>query len=90
MIEILRVPLRAAVRTGMIPILNTMMVVGLVSMPGMMTGQILAGLDPLLAIRYQIVVMFMLLCGNALSTAVAVHRARRRYFTSAWQLVLPR
>jgi putative ABC transport system permease protein len=63
-----------------------MLVVGLVQLPGVMTGQILAGADPLIAVRYQAVVMFMLLSGNALSTALAVRRARTRYFTPAWQL----
>jgi len=64
-------------------------VVGLVQLPGVMTGQILAGVDPLIAVRYQAVVMFMLLSGNALSTAIAVRQARKRYFTTFWQLRLP-
>ncbi len=58
--EAARDPLRESVRRGMIPIINTMMVVGIVSLPGMMTGQILEGADPLAAVKYQIVVMFML------------------------------
>lgn len=58
--EAARGPLRAAIRKGMIPIMNSMMVVGIVSLPGMMTGQILQGADPLQAVRYQIVIMFML------------------------------
>ncbi len=81
---------RQAVRASLTPIVNSMMVVGLVQLPGIMTGQILAGADPLTAVRYQALVMFMLLGGNALSSGVAVHRARRRYFTPAWQLRLPR
>lgn len=59
---------RDAVRTGMVPILNSMMVVGLVSLPGMMTGQILAGADPIDAVRYQIIIMFMIASGTALGT----------------------
>lgn len=59
---------RNAVQTGMIPILNSMMVVGLVSLPGMMTGQILAGADPLDAVRYQIIIMFMIASATALGT----------------------
>ncbi len=58
--EAARGPLREAIRRGMIPILNSMMVVGIVSLPGMMTGQILQGADPTDAVRYQIVIMFML------------------------------
>lgn len=57
-----------AVRTGMIPIINSMMVVGLVSLPGMMTGQILAGADPKGAVAYQILIMFMICCSTALGT----------------------
>jgi putative ABC transport system permease protein len=61
---------RQAVRTGMIPIINSMMIVGLVSLPGMMTGQILAGADPKGAVAYQILIMFMICCSTALGTIV--------------------
>ena len=81
---------RQSIRAALIPMLNSMMVVGLVQLPGLMTGQILAGVDPLVAVRYQVLVMFMLLAGNALSTGVAVRHTRNRYFTAAWQLELPR
>ena len=83
-------PERQAIRAALIPVLNSMLVVGLVQLPGIMTGQILAGADPLVAVRYQAVVMFLLLSANALSASLAVRRARSRYFTPAWQLVLPR
>jgi putative ABC transport system permease protein len=63
---------RTAIRTGMIPIINSMMVVGLVSLPGMMTGQILAGAEPMAAVRYQIVIMFLIAAGTALGTTGAV------------------
>jgi len=49
----------AAFKSSMIPKVNTFLAVGLVSLPGMMTGQILSGVDPLIAVRYQIVVMAM-------------------------------
>jgi putative ABC transport system permease protein len=58
--EAARAPMQQAIRRGMVPMINSMMVVGIVSLPGMMTGQILEGADPLLAVRYQIVIMFML------------------------------
>ncbi len=58
--------LRDAARTGMIPILNAMTIVGLVSLPGMMTGQILAGADPMQAISYQILILFMIACTTAI------------------------
>jgi putative ABC transport system permease protein len=62
------------------------MVVGIVSLPGMMTGQILAGESPLLAVRYQIVVMFMLAGATAVTAAVVVLWYRRTFFTAAEQL----
>ena len=58
----------AAYRASLIPIMNSLFAVGLVSMPGMMTGQILSGVSPLVAIRYQIVVMGMLLCSSGFSS----------------------
>jgi putative ABC transport system permease protein len=76
----------AAVRAGMIPSLNSMMGVGVVFIPGMMTGQILAGADPLVAIKYQIVVMLMLVGSTTLGSVLAVFLARRRLFTPALQL----
>ncbi len=57
-----------AVRTGLIPIINAMMVVGLVSLPGMMTGQILAGADPGDAVAYQILIMFMIAGATSIGT----------------------
>ena len=64
--EAARDPLRESVRRGMIPIINSMMVVGIVSLPGMMTGQILAGESPLDAVKYQIVVMFTIAAATSL------------------------
>jgi putative ABC transport system permease protein len=57
-----------AVRNGLIPIINSMMVVGLVSLPGMMTGQILQGAEPSNAVMYQILIMFMIAACTALGT----------------------
>ena len=71
---------RQAVRTGMIPILNAMMVVGLVSLPGMMTGQILAGIDPIEAVKYQIIIMFMIASATALGTVSVVLLSYLRLF----------
>ena len=51
---------KIALQASMIPIVNTLFAVGLVSLPGMMTGQILAGVSPLIAVRYQIMVLCML------------------------------
>jgi putative ABC transport system permease protein len=63
---------RASVTAGMIPILNSMNAVGIVSIPGMMTGQLLSGADPSIAAGYQIVVMFMLSAATALGAMLAV------------------
>jgi putative ABC transport system permease protein len=77
---------RAALRAAMIPTVNGMMTVGLVQLPGMMTGQILAGSSPLVAIRYQMVVVFMLAAGTALGSLLFVRLAAARYLTPAHQL----
>ncbi|MHB8899112.1 MAG: ABC transporter permease [Thermoguttaceae bacterium] len=76
-----------AVRTGMIPIINSMSVVGLVSLPGMMTGQLLAGVDPLQAVLYQIVIMFLIAAGTALGTVIVVLAAYRRLFNRDHQFL---
>ncbi len=77
---------RAALRAAMIPTVNGMMTVGIVQLPGMMTGQILAGSSPLVAIRYQIVVTFMLTSATAVGSWLFVRLAARRYLTPADQL----
>tara|TARA_R100001143_G_C3360729_1_gene135372 strand:+ start:1248 stop:1958 length:711 start_codon:yes stop_codon:yes gene_type:complete len=61
---------KTAFQTGMIPVINSMFAVGIVALPGMMTGQILSGVSPLIAARYQIVVMAMLFAGSGLSAAI--------------------
>ncbi|MEM1415456.1 MAG: ABC transporter permease [Myxococcota bacterium] len=58
--EAARAPLRRAIRRGLTPIINAMTVAGLVSLPGMMTGQILAGAPPLEAVRYQVLIFFLI------------------------------
>jgi putative ABC transport system permease protein len=78
---------RAALRRGMIPTIDQTKVVGLVALPGAMTGMILAGAPPLAAIRLQLVVMYMLLGGNAFAGLVAGELTVRRLFTPAHQLI---
>ncbi len=73
---------RLAVRAGMLPTVNTLAVVGLVTLPGMMTGQILAGADPREAVRYQIVVMLMITAATALGCLLMVALSYRRLFTA--------
>jgi putative ABC transport system permease protein len=78
---------REAVRTGMIPILNSMTVVGLVSLPGMMTGQMLAGVPPAEAVKYQIVIMFLIASVTAMGTVGAVLLSYRRLLNRRHQFL---
>jgi putative ABC transport system permease protein len=78
---------RAALRQGMLPIVDQTKVVGLVALPGAMTGLILAGVSPLDAVRLQMVVMYMLLGGSAFAALVAGELTLRRLFTSDHQLI---
>jgi putative ABC transport system permease protein len=59
-----------SLRAALIPITNSLFAVGLVSLPGMMTGQILSGISPIIAIRYQIMVMCMIFSAVGLSSAI--------------------
>ncbi len=63
--------LRRGLETGLMPILNAMAVAGVVSLPGMMTGQILAGADPLEAAKYQMLILFVIGAATALSVVLA-------------------
>ncbi len=78
---------RLALRTGMLPTVDQTKVVGLVALPGAMTGMILAGASPLAAIRLQLVVMYMLLGGNAFAALVSGELTLRRLFTPDHQLI---
>ncbi|MDG2389496.1 MAG: iron export ABC transporter permease subunit FetB [Planctomycetaceae bacterium] len=78
---------RSAIRTGMIPILNSMMVVGLVSLPGVMTGQLLAGASPVDAVKYQIVIMFIIAAGTAMGTISVVLLSYHRVFNNMHQFL---
>jgi putative ABC transport system permease protein len=80
--------LSIAMRAGMIPSINSMMAVGIVFIPGMMTGQILAGADPLQAVRYQIVVMVMLVGSTAIGSLLVVYLVRKRCFSKGERLLL--
>lgn len=72
-----------AFRTSMIPVMNSLFAVGLISLPGMMTGQILSGVSPLVAVRYQIMVMCMIFGAAGISTVCFLALIRRSgYFQS--------
>ena len=68
---------RIALQASLIPITNSLFAVGLVSLPGMMTGQILSGVSPLIAAKYQIVVMTMLFGASGISAALYLVLANR-------------
>lgn len=70
-----------AFQTAMIPVINSLFAVGLVSLPGMMTGQILSGVSPLIAARYQIVVMCMIFASAGISTAIFIVLSARKLRT---------
>ena len=71
-VEALSVVTRQALKTGMMPIVNAMAATGIVSLPGMMTGQILAGVDPVEATKYQVLITFLIAGGTALGAFLAV------------------
>ncbi|NEZ04323.1 iron export ABC transporter permease subunit FetB [Wenzhouxiangella sp. XN201] len=81
---------RNAMRSGMIPIINAMAAAGLVSLPGMMTGQILAGSPPALAVKYQILIMFTIAAGTGFGTMAAVSMGSRRLFDKRERLRIDR
>ena len=69
---------RIALEAAMIPMINTLFAVGLVALPGMMTGQILSGVSPIIAAKYQIVVMLMLFAVTGMAAAMFVMLERER------------
>lgn len=69
---------RTALQTALIPIVNSLFAVGVVALPGMMTGQILSGVSPLIAAKYQIVVMTMLFGASGISAAVFLTFQQRK------------
>jgi len=73
---------RSALRAGLIPAINSMAAAGIVFIPGMMTGQILAGADPLEATKYQIVVMLMVAAAEIIGAVLAVLLSYRRRYTA--------
>ncbi|HXO99879.1 MAG TPA: iron export ABC transporter permease subunit FetB [Luteibacter sp.] len=81
---------RDAIRRSMIPIVNQMSAAGVVTLPGIMTGQILAGLDPMEAVKYQILLMFLLAGGSCFASMTAVYLATARLSDARDRLRLDR
>jgi len=75
-----------SMRAGMIPIINAMAAAGIVSLPGMMTGQILAGSEPIEAVKYQILIMFLITAGTGFGVIAVLHMISKRLFDSRERL----
>ena len=78
---------KEAIRTGLIPTLNNMLVVGLVSLPGMFTGQVLAGNNPRDAASYQILILFAIVLTNLMATILITEGVYKRFFNRDFQLI---
>jgi len=81
-----RESINRALKAGLMPNITSMMGVGLVHLPGMMTGQMIAGNAPTQAVRYQLLVSFMLSAAVGITALVTLHLSARRHFTPAHQL----
>ncbi|WP_448561410.1 ABC transporter permease [Trichothermofontia sp.] len=79
---------RDAIKAGLIPITNAMMVVGMVTLPGIITGQLLSGINPFLASLYQMLIMFMLAFANLLAALLVTWGIYRQCFNRAAQLIV--
>jgi len=75
-----------AMHASLLPTLNTMFVVGIVTFPGIMTGQMLSGASPLIAAKYQIFIMFTITFSNAIAAWLTNEAVWRMHFNEAWQL----
>lgn len=79
--------IRDSIKTGMLPTIDSMKTLGIVSLPGMMTGLILAGTSPIEAIKFQIMVTFMLLSTTSIASFLACYLAYKGFFNERKQLV---
>jgi putative ABC transport system permease protein len=79
---------RDAMRSGMTPIINTMAAAGIVTLPGMMTGQILAGSPPIEAVKYQLLILFLIAGGTGFGVSSALWLASHRLFDERHRLRL--
>jgi len=82
--------MRDAIRRGMIPVINQMTAAGIITLPGIMTGQLLAGMDPLEAVKYQILLLFLLTGASALAAVAGVYLAARAVTDDRQRLRLDR
>lgn len=80
---------REAIRAGLMPTINAMMIVGIVKLPGIVTGQLLSNENPLNAATYQMLIMFMLAFSDLMAAVLITAGLRQRFFNKAAQLTLP-
>lgn len=88
--EAMRATGRTAMTAGMMPIVNSMAAAGVVFLPGMMTGQILSGVAPMEAVKYQLLIMFLIAGGTGLGVVVAVVGGTARLTDARHRLRLDR
>ncbi len=79
--------IRNSIKTGMLPTIDSAKTLGIVSLPGMMTGLILAGTSPVEAVKYQIMVTFMLLSTTSIASFIACYLSYKGFFNERKQLV---
>ena len=77
---------RDSIRSGMLPTIESAKTIGIVSLPGMMSGLMFAGVDPTHAIKYQIMVTFMLLSTTSIASVMASYMAYKEFYTESKQL----
>ena len=82
--------IRNSIRRGLIPLINQMSAAGIITLPGIMTGQLLAGMDPVEAVKYQILLLFLLTGAGAMAASGAVYLAARSVTDERQRLRLDR
>ena len=80
--------IRNSIKTGMLPTIDSAKTLGIVSLPGMMTGLILAGTSPIVAVKYQIMVTFMMLSTTSISSFTACYLSYKNFFNKRKQLII--
>lgn len=80
--------IRESIKASMMPTIDSAKTLGIVSLPGMMTGLILAGSSPLVAVKFQIMVTFMILSSSSTATIIATYLSYKKFFNERKQLKL--
>lgn len=79
-----------SIRTGLIPIVNSMAIAGVVSLPGMMTGQILSGTEPMTAVYYQIMIFYLISASSGFSIIFSTWQISKKVFDDRERLIISR